>query len=116
MIVFVFMAANQPSLKEIELSAPVHLPFDQLELGDLSFHLAIGPWLRDCRVHRALIVGDAIRERANEAPLGFIYPRFELDFGPLSDHRVEAANESVGIGQHRDALFNSGNRDGLGLG
>ncbi|UGY12265.1 hypothetical protein HAP48_0026470 [Bradyrhizobium septentrionale] len=51
-------------------------------------------------MHRALIFGDAIRERANEAPLGFIYPRFELDLAPLSDHRVEAANESVGIGQH----------------
>ncbi|MGY4427989.1 hypothetical protein ACVWWO_000466 [Bradyrhizobium sp. F1.13.1] len=81
--------ANQPSLKEIEFSAPVHLPFDQLELGDLSFHWAIGPWLRDSRVHRALIIGNAIRERANEALLGFIYPRFELDLGPLSDHRVE---------------------------
>ncbi|MGY4298936.1 hypothetical protein ACVWXN_007031 [Bradyrhizobium sp. i1.4.4] len=25
------------------------------------------------------------------------------------DHRVEAANERVGIGQHRNALFDSGN-------
>ena len=48
----------------IKLSAPVHLPFDQLELGDLSFHLAIRPWLRDCRVRRALIFGEAF---ANEA-------------------------------------------------
>src|SRR4029079_19502325 len=98
MIVFVFMAANQPSLKEVEFGAPVHLPFDQLELGDLSFHLAIGPWLRDSRVHRALIVGYAIRERGNAAPLGFLNPRFELHLGLLSDHRVEAANESLGIG------------------
>jgi hypothetical protein len=73
--------ANQPSLKEIELSAPVHLPFDQLELSDLRFHLAIGPWLRNSGVHRALIVGDSIRERGNEAPLGFFNPRFELDVG-----------------------------------
>jgi hypothetical protein len=91
--------ANEPGLKEIELSAPIHLPFDQLEFGDLSFHLAIGPRLRNSGVHCALIIGDPIRERGNEAPLGFINPRFELHLGLLSDHRVEVANESLGIGQ-----------------
>ena len=116
MIMFVVMARQSVQLKEIELSAPVHLPSDQLEFGDLSFHLAIGPGLRNSGVHRALIVGDSIRERGNEAPLGFINLRFELHLGLLSDHRVEAANESLGVGQHRNVLFDDRKRDGLGFG
>jgi hypothetical protein len=45
---------------------PVHLTFDELKL--VGFHLTIGPRLSDCRVHRALVVGDAGRERGDEAP------------------------------------------------
>lgn len=33
--------ADQPSLKQIELSPAVHLPFDQLELGDLALGLTV---------------------------------------------------------------------------
>ncbi len=36
-------SANQPSLKQIDLGAPIHLPFDQLEFRDLPFGLAVGP-------------------------------------------------------------------------
>jgi hypothetical protein len=108
--------ADKSGLKEIELGAPVHLTFDELKLGDLSFHLTIGPRLRDRRVHRGLVVGDAGCERGNEAPLGFIDPRFELNLGLLSDHRLEAVNEGSGIRQHRNALFNRGDCDGFGLG
>lgn len=76
--------------------------------------LTIGPRLRDRRVHRALVVGDAGCERGDEAPLGFVDPSFELNLGFLPDHLVEAVNESSGIAQH--ALFNRDNCDGLGLG
>jgi hypothetical protein len=36
-------SANQPSLKQIDLGPPIHLPFDQLEFRDLPFGLAVGP-------------------------------------------------------------------------
>jgi hypothetical protein len=53
--------ADKPGLKEIELGAPVHLAFDELKLGDLGFHLTIGPELRDRRVDCDLVVGNAGR-------------------------------------------------------
>jgi hypothetical protein len=33
----------QPSLKQIDIAATVHLPSDQLEAGDLPFGLPVGP-------------------------------------------------------------------------
>src|ERR1700750_1384486 len=85
MIVAVSWRADKSGLKEIELGAPVHLAFDELKLGDLGFHLTIGPRRRDRRVDRDLVVGKAGRERGYEALLGFIDPRFELDLGLLSE-------------------------------
>ena len=35
--------SNDACFKQIELSAPVHLPFDELELCDLAFRLAVRP-------------------------------------------------------------------------
>jgi K+ potassium transporter len=36
-------SANQPSLMQIDLGPPIHLPFNQLEFRDLPFGLAVGP-------------------------------------------------------------------------
>lgn len=35
--------ANDAGLEQVSLSAAVHLPLDELELGDLAFGLAVGP-------------------------------------------------------------------------
>jgi hypothetical protein len=43
MIVVDSLSADEPRLKEIEIGAPIHLAFNQLKFGDLSFHLTIGP-------------------------------------------------------------------------
>jgi hypothetical protein len=75
-------------------------------LVKLGFHLTIGPRLRDRREDRGPVFGNAGCERSDEASLGFIYPRFELNLGLHSDH-------SSGIRQHWDALFDGGDRDGL---
>jgi hypothetical protein len=37
--------ADQSCLKEIDLRSPVHLPLDELELGDVAFGLTIRPRL-----------------------------------------------------------------------
>jgi hypothetical protein len=92
------------------LARPYIWRLTSLSLGDLGFHLTIGPGLRDRRVDRGLVVGNAGRERGDEAPLGFIDPRFELDLGLLADHSVEAVDEGSGIRQHRNALFDGGDR------
>jgi hypothetical protein len=35
---------DQSGLQQVDLSASVHLAFDELEPGDLAFGLAVGPW------------------------------------------------------------------------
>ena len=44
--------ANDAGLKEVEVSAAVHLAFDKLQLADLAFGLPVGPWRGDCRLDR----------------------------------------------------------------
>jgi hypothetical protein len=85
------------------------LTFDELELGNLGFHLLR---LHDRRVDRGLVFGNAGCERSDEAPLGFIDPRFELNLSLLSDHRMEGADEGLGIRQHWDSLFDGGETQG----
>ena len=35
--------AEEAGLQQVELAAPIHLAFDELQLGDLAFGLAVGP-------------------------------------------------------------------------
>ncbi|AVH45387.1 hypothetical protein At1D1609_53540 (plasmid) [Agrobacterium tumefaciens] len=54
--------SDDACFKQIELSAPVHLPLDELELCDLTFRLAIRP-LGGYRILDCVSVSDnAIRE------------------------------------------------------
>ena len=39
----VSICAEQPRFEKIEFGAAIHLAFDELELGDLSFGLSVGP-------------------------------------------------------------------------
>jgi hypothetical protein len=72
MIAFVFMARQLAEPAGIELGAPIHLPLDELELGDLSFDLSIGPWLRDGGMYRWLVAGNSVGDRGDQAPLSVI--------------------------------------------
>src|SRR5258707_6666895 len=49
--------ADDAGLEQVELTAAIHLAFDELELGDLSLGLAIGPGRGDRRT--VLTVGFA---------------------------------------------------------
>jgi hypothetical protein len=53
-------------LKEINLCSAVHLPFDELELGDLAFGLAVRPRLDQSSVDRGDVFGDARGEGGDE--------------------------------------------------
>src|ERR1700757_2849359 len=55
--------ADQPGLKEIELGPPVRWRSTSLRIG---FLLTIGPRLRNRRVDRGLVVGNAGRERGDQ--------------------------------------------------
>jgi hypothetical protein len=48
--------------QQVELGAPIHLPFDELELGDLTFGLAVGPRLGHRCGDGSLIGDDAFAE------------------------------------------------------
>lgn len=52
------------------MARPYILPFDKFKLGDLSFHLAVGPWLRDGGMYRWLVVGNSVGETRR---LGFVF-------------------------------------------
>ena len=38
--------ADEAGLEQVELAAPVHLALDELQLGDLTLGLAVGPSLK----------------------------------------------------------------------
>ena len=61
--------------EEIEASSAIHLPLDQLELGDLTFVLSVRPWLGQGRLHRSLIGSDALPERGQQAVADFRPPQ-----------------------------------------
>jgi hypothetical protein len=42
-MVSVLSGADDTGLEQVDLSAAVHLAFDELELGDLAFGLAVRP-------------------------------------------------------------------------
>jgi transposase len=47
---------------EIELCPAVHQPLDELELGDVTLGLSVGPWQRQSRPNSRLIVAEATGE------------------------------------------------------
>jgi hypothetical protein len=59
--------ADQTSLEKINLGPAVHLAFDELELGDLTFCLAIRPRQADSGADRNFVFGDAAGERSDQA-------------------------------------------------
>ncbi len=63
--------SQEASAEQVELGAAVHLPFDEFELGDLTFSLAIGPGLDhgcgDCPAAR-------IRDQAESRGAAPVHP------------------------------------------
>src|SRR4051812_41794759 len=53
---------NTPA-EQVEAGAPVHLPLDQLEPGDLALGLAAAPGRRECRPDRSAVLLQARRKR-----------------------------------------------------
>jgi hypothetical protein len=62
LVQLISLSAYQPSLKQIEFAAAVHLPSDELEASDLRLGLSVGPGQYDCRANRRFIVRYAAGE------------------------------------------------------
>jgi hypothetical protein len=58
---------DQAGLEEIDLSSAVHLTFDELELGDLTFGLSVRPRQSDRSADRGFVFGDAAGEGSHQA-------------------------------------------------
>jgi hypothetical protein len=53
---------DRAGLEEIDFSSAVHLTFDELELGDLTFGLSIRSWQGDRGADRSFVFGDTAGE------------------------------------------------------
>ena len=67
LLMFGSCCANHPGLKQVELSAAVHLPFDELELSDLALGLSIRPWGIDGGANSGFVFADTAGKRGHEA-------------------------------------------------
>jgi hypothetical protein len=54
-------------LEEVEVSAAIHLAFDELQFADLAFGLAVGLRQGDCRLNRCFVFGHPVGERGDKA-------------------------------------------------
>ncbi len=66
---------DETRTQQIEPRATVHLAFDQLQLGDLAFGLAVGPCFGQCRANGGEVAADALTERRGQAAACFNKPR-----------------------------------------
>jgi hypothetical protein len=77
--------AHDAGLEEVEVSATVHLTFDELQLADLAFGLPVGPLQGDCRLDRGFVFGHAAGECRDEAGLGSADPGLQVCKGLSSN-------------------------------
>ena len=86
-------------MKEIDFTAVVHLPFDELELGDLAFGLTVRPCGGACCTNGIGVAGDAGGYGGDEAGATFLDLGDKVSFGFAPDHRVESLDERAGVDQ-----------------
>ena len=69
---------NHASLQKVDLAAAVHLAANELQLGDMSLRLAVGPEFDDGGSHGILVVHDPRSERGQLATLRVPEPGREI--------------------------------------
>ncbi|OHD03137.1 MAG: hypothetical protein A3H25_15485 [Sphingomonadales bacterium RIFCSPLOWO2_12_FULL_63_15] len=79
-------------MEEVQLSSAIHLTFDEFELDDLPFGLAVGPVRHDRRADSGDILDYATGERSDKADACALDPRIEIGFCLTTDHRMETLN------------------------
>jgi ethanolamine ammonia-lyase large subunit len=100
--------AYDAGLEEVEVSATVHLTFDELQLADLAFGLPVGPRQGDCRLDRGFVFGHAAGECRDEASLGSADPDLRVVKGLPSNDALELLNNLSRLHQNGDAVLDGG--------
>ena len=62
LLMFGSCCADHPGLKEVELSAAIHLPLDELESGNLALGVSIRPWGIDGGANSGFVFADTAGE------------------------------------------------------
>jgi hypothetical protein len=89
LVQLISLSSYPPSLKQIEFTAAVHLPSDELDAGDLPLGLSVGPGQYDCRANRRFIVRYSAGEWGDKAGASALDPGWQLGGGSAPDHPVE---------------------------
>lgn len=85
--------SDEPGLQQVELSATVHLSFDQLQFGYLALGLAVRPARDDGGADGGDIPVDAVGERGDQAGPTALDPRTQIGLGLAADHNVEGRDD-----------------------
>ena len=104
------------SAEQVELSAPLHLPFDELELGDQPFGLAVWPGLGHWGRDGAAAGDDAFVERCWGAARGIGDPGGQSSGIALAHHSMEALDQVARRDQYRHASLDACNGDRVAFG
>src|SRR3546814_4140649 len=88
--------ADSADLKQVDLGAAIHLALHQLEPGDLTFGLSVGPGRYNRRAHGGTVTNDAVGEGSDEARLGLLDPGIQVASGLPADDDMEAGDEVTG--------------------
>lgn len=102
-------------MEQVEVSAAVHLAFDELKLADLTFGLPVGPWQGDRRLDRRSVFGYAVGERGDEAESGFADPDVKLSERLSVNDILELQDDLSRFHQNGDAAFKRRHDDRLSL-
>jgi len=96
---------SQARFEQIEFRAPIHLAFYELQLGDLSLGLSVGPGGGNRGSNSGLVFRHAAGEGRDETIARPIDPGIELGFGFHADHRVECGYRLARFDEQRSAAF-----------
>ena len=103
-------------LKEVELSAPVHLAFDELELADLPHRSDVGPRGGDRAPRRPPCPSRSrLAEGSNTLCFCAANPDVKVPQGLSVNDALEFPDDLARFDQNRDAALDRSHRQSLGL-
>src|SRR5580704_8998270 len=99
--------SKEASAEQVQPGAAVHLPFDELELCDLTFGLAVGPRLGHGCGDGAAIGDDALAEGREDTIRSIGDPNRQTGWITLPHRSVEAFDQAAGRDQCRHSFLDA---------
>jgi hypothetical protein len=106
---------TEPGTEEIEVGTAVHLPLQQLQFGNLSLGLAVGPRLGDGRGHGVAIGRNSFGEGGEQADRRVSEPHVEGGALLRPKHALEAIDQDRRFAQRGHGVFHYGDKPGVGV-